>query len=216
MRNSCLIILLFFCMKGNTQVFTSSPLSVKGWYAEAQAAAGHSWYSNFSRHALFHLHYRGGINLVKMGGGPVGFGVGLAFNKEGASEKNDLYSIRRTENAYYIKVPMFARFLVNRTRKTQPFADAGVEWGFFTGGLTREYNSNGKRTSETTTSITNETDLGLLGNIGVMHQVNRVFSISGFAGYYHGLSQKYFLTGGKSPTMTNRNVRVGIGLARKL
>ncbi|MGJ7033343.1 hypothetical protein [Niabella hirudinis] len=65
-----------------------------------------------------------------MGGGPVGLGAGVAFNKEGASEKNGGYSTRRTENAYYIKVPVFARFLVNRMRKTQPFADAGVEGGF--------------------------------------------------------------------------------------
>ncbi|WP_018630949.1 hypothetical protein [Niabella aurantiaca] len=208
MRKACLILLLFFPVKGNTQV-------LKNWYAEAQAAGGHSWYSNYRGHTLWHPHYKGGVNLVKMGGSLVGFGVGATFSGEGVSKRCDRLDTRAIENAYYVKVPLFARFLFCRARKIKPFADAGVEWGFFMGGQSWSVHDD-KKSSKENTTVTNETDLGLFTRLGAQHCLNDRFVISGFGSYCHGLSQKHVLMGGTSPFITNRSIVIGIGLARML
>ncbi|MCD2422941.1 PorT family protein [Niabella pedocola] len=210
MRKTYLLLLVLACLfvKGNTQV-------LKSWYAEAQASGGHSWYSNYRGNTQWHPHYKAGVNLVRMGGHLAGFGAGIAFSGEGVSKKYLNLGTRHIENAYYIKVPLFARLLLNRTRKIQPFADAGMEGGFFTGGQSR-YIQSDKKSFKDNTVVDNEIDLGLFTRLGVVHRLNDRFTISGFGNYYHGLSQKTHLIGGQSPYVTNRNIAIGIGLARKL
>ncbi|MBO9593070.1 MAG: hypothetical protein J7599_09175 [Niabella sp.] len=204
------LLLLFACsfVKVHAQV-------LKSWYAEAQAAGGHSWYSNYRGHTQWHPHYKAGINLVRMGGHLAGFGAGVAFSGEGVSKKYADLNTRHIENAYYVKVPLFARFLFNRTRKIQPFADAGMEGGFFMGGQSRYQQKDGKSFKDNTV-VDNEIDLGLFTRLGLMHRLNDRFIISGFGNYYHGLSQKTHLMGGKSPYTTNRGIAIGIGFARRL
>lgn len=203
-----LLLLLCFFVKGRTQ-------DLKSWYAEVQAAGGHSWYSNYRGHTQWHPHYKAGINLVRMGGHLAGFGAGIAFSGEGFSKKYTNLDTRNVENAYYIKAPLFARFLFNRTGKIQPFADAGMEWGFFMGGQSR-YRQNDGKSFKGNTVVDHETDLGLFTRLGVVQRLNDRFIISGFGNYYHGLSQKMHLTGGKSPYITNRSIAIGIGFARML
>ncbi len=204
MRKFLLLAPLFFLIKVNAQVS-------KGWYAEVQAMGGHSWYSN-SREVRFHPLYKGGLNLIKIWDGPVGFGAGAAFSREGMT--NDRVS-HTVENLYYIRVPIFARFLVNRTKRTILFADTGTEWGFYLGGKNKSYHK-GKVSSTYTPGVNNEQEMGLFGNLGLMHSLNGNLSISGFAGYFHSFSQLHAMLGGSSPMIANRNVRIGIGLAKKL
>jgi len=206
MRVLFLGFLVFMVINANAQVS-------KGWYAEAQVMSGHSWYSNERSVQKFHLYYKGGVNMIKIWEKGIGLGIGFAFSGEGGTTMYKFNNSTTKERALYTKVPVFARYQFIK-KKTSPFADMGMVWGFFAGGESRNVYQDKEYVSNT--SVDNEIDLGLFGHLGVKHQLSNGSNIFGFVGYNQGLSPKKHYVGGESPYITNRNIGIGMGFSTRL
>jgi hypothetical protein len=209
MRKFFLIAMLFLSMKGISQIS-------KGWYAETQLAGGHSWFANNNSQNQFHLHYKGGINLIAKFGNIMGLGFGAAFSSEGNTDGSDFGSSRIIDRSNYLKIPLFARFTFDNKENTAVFVDAGVFRSFLLGGKTKHY-YNDKLTDSYPISLFNDSDVGYFFNFGAIQNIGKNSYLSGFIGYNRGIAQMDALIGGNDlPIISNRNINFGILLGKKL
>ncbi|MFV0606644.1 MAG: outer membrane beta-barrel protein [Niabella sp.] len=187
----------------------------KGWYAEDFVTVGNSWYTHYDN--SFHFHLQTGANLIYQFNKTIGLGSGLAFSTEGNTHKyaSITSNTKVVQRNNYVRVPVFARVVLNSEGKTIPYFDGGFSMGFLVSGKQKFYADDELKSNEKNTPI-NKNDVGLLANLGVAHQLHPKLFLKGYATYYRGFVQQEALDGGNGPTITNSHAGIGIGLCYRL
>lgn len=205
MKKMMLAILILGVFKSDAQT--------KGWILEDKIVAGHSWLSQTNGNKP-HLFMQTGVNVARYHRN-FGFGMGIVYSAEGNTEKSFSVDSKDITRFHYVRVPIFIR-LISNDALVRPFADAGLSFGFFAGGRSRNW-YNGKFTRTSNVYPVNETDIGFLANAGIISKLNKRLNFSYFATYYRGFAQIYALYGGDNdPVIANRNIGLGMGIQYEL
>ncbi|MGJ7031359.1 outer membrane beta-barrel protein [Niabella hirudinis] len=194
------------------------PLAAQtGWNIGDRAAFGHSWTvgnkpadAKRQFHPTFELGRTATYNFTDV----AGIGFGTFFSSQGASFKDEDNDNRLIGRANYIKVPVFASFnFGDANQRVRPRLTIGPSVQFLVGGKSFfKTDEDAFAGRYTTKAMNTKIDAGGNASLGLNIRVFEGFYLNHEINYYHGFVEQKPNIPGETPSFTNRNLTMSLGM----
>ncbi|SDD36842.1 outer membrane beta-barrel protein [Niabella drilacis] len=188
-----------------------------GWNIGDRAALGHSWTvgnkpNNTKRrfHPVFELGRIATYNFTDV----AGIGFGTFFSSQGASFKDENSENRLIGRANYIKIPVFASFNFGEAdQRVRPRLTIGPSVQFLVGGKSFiRTDADAFAGRYTTRAMNTKIDVGGNASLGFNIRIFDGFYLNHEINYYHGFVEQKPNTPSETPSFTNRNLTMSLGM----
>ncbi|MCD2421525.1 PorT family protein [Niabella pedocola] len=188
-----------------------------GWNIGDRAAFGHSWTvgnkpddAKRQFHPTFEIGRTATYNFTDVAG--VGFGT--FFSSQGASFKDEDTDNRIVGRTNYIKVPVFASFnFGDAEQRVRPRLTIGPSVQFLVGGKTfLKTDEDAFAGVYSTKALNTKIDVGGNASLGFNIRVFDGFYLNHEINYYHGFVEQKPNTPSETPSFTNRNLTMSLGM----
>ncbi|MCF3107843.1 PorT family protein [Niabella sp. CC-SYL272] len=188
-----------------------------GWNIGDRAAFGHSWTvgnkpDNAKRQ--FHPTFEIGRTATYQFTDVAGIGFGTFFSSQGTGFKYENSGNRAIARTNYIKVPVFASFnFGDAAQRVRPRLTIGPSVQFLVGGKTfLKTEEDAFAGVYSTRALNTKIDVGGNASLGLNIRVFDGFYLNHEINYYHGFVEQKPNNPSETPSFTNRNLTMSLGM----